>query len=87
MNILMLSCRKATELIEKELDYKLSILEKIQLYMHTHMCDACRHYQQQSQLIDEALKRHLNGSSEKIPKVEPLSNEIEEKIIRNLHKQ
>lgn len=87
MNILMLSCRKATELVEKKLDNKLSILEKVQLYMHTRMCNACRHYEQQSKLIDEALKRHANGSSKEIPKVKPLSNEMKEKIIRDLHKQ
>lgn len=53
--------------------------------MHTLMCDACTTYEKHSKLIDEALKRQPNGSSEKISKVKPLSNERKEKIIRDLH--
>ncbi len=84
MNFLMLSCRKATELVEKKLDNKLNIIEKIQLYLHTRMCDACRLYEKQSKFIDEALKKHLNGSVQMINEKKTLSNKIKEKIIRNI---
>ncbi|CAN5414117.1 hypothetical protein BH23BAC1_BH23BAC1_42620 [soil metagenome] len=80
----MLSCRKATELIEKKLNNNLSKIEKIQLFLHTSMCDACTLYEKQSKFIDEALKKHLNGSAQEINGEKTLSNEIKEKIIKNI---
>lgn len=84
MNFLMLSCRKATELVEKKLDNKLNIIEKMQLYLHTRMCGACRLYEKQSKFIDEVLKRYLNGSLPIINEEITLSDKIKEKIIRNI---
>lgn len=55
MNILFLSCLKATELIEKKLLFKLSFSEKIRLKMHKAMCDACTIYEKQSNVLDKAL--------------------------------
>ena len=57
MNILMLSCKKATELLEKRSVVKLSIKEKIQLKMHTNMCKVCHAYENQSKIKK---KRHGN---------------------------
>ncbi|MDQ3535416.1 MAG: hypothetical protein M3421_07285 [Bacteroidota bacterium] len=84
MNVLMLSCIKATEFVEKKLDNKLNMIEKIQLYLHTRMCGACRLYEKQSKFIDEVLKRYLNGSIQIINEEQTLSNKIKEKIIRNI---
>ncbi len=53
LNILFLSCFKATELIEKKLNFKLSIKEKIQLKLHKSMCDACAVYEKQSIFMDK----------------------------------
>ncbi len=58
MQYLFLSCFKATELIEKKLHIKLSFKEKIRLKMHKSMCSACRMYDKQSIIMDEALKKH-----------------------------
>jgi hypothetical protein len=55
MHILFLSCLKATELIEKKLNYKLSFTEKLQLRMHKSMCDACTNYEKQSIVLDKSL--------------------------------
>lgn len=52
LNILFLSCFKATELIEKKLNFKLSIKERIQLKLHKSMCDACAVYEKQSEFMD-----------------------------------
>lgn len=56
MNSIMISCRKATELIEKKSTAELSFPEKIKLRMHTAMCRACTNYQRQSIFIDNMLK-------------------------------
>ncbi len=55
----MLSCRKATMLIEKKLLVKLTFKEKVQLTMHKTMCDACTAYEQQSKELDNILHKHL----------------------------
>ncbi|MFA6456065.1 MAG: hypothetical protein WCW40_04520 [Bacteroidota bacterium] len=57
MTSLMVSCKKATELIEKNSIAGLSLTEKLQLRMHTAMCSACTNYQKQSLYIDTLLKR------------------------------
>ena len=55
MHWLFLSCLKATELIEKKLNFRLTTMEKLQLSMHKAMCDACSRYEKQSSFIDEAI--------------------------------
>ncbi|MDN5350280.1 MAG: hypothetical protein PWQ54_1676 [Bacteroidales bacterium] len=57
----MLSCLKATELIEKKSVFLLSPLEKAQLFMHTRVCDVCRNYQQQSELLDKVIQKELES--------------------------
>ena len=54
----MLSCHKATLLIERAHVRPLSIVERIKLKMHLAMCDKCTEYQKQSFIIETALKSH-----------------------------
>ena len=58
MNIFMLSCKKATGLIEKKLHFRLSKIERLQLFLHKSMCDACTAYETQSKLLDKMLKQN-----------------------------
>ena len=60
MNYMFLSCRKATELIEKKLLMGLSFKEKTQLVIHTGMCKACKRYAGQSQELDNLIKNHID---------------------------
>jgi len=55
MHLLLLSCLKATELIEKRFQVELTFKEKIQLKLHTSMCKACKSYGEQSHVIENAL--------------------------------
>jgi hypothetical protein len=55
MHILLLSCLRATELIEKKLHFKLSVQEKLQLRMHKMMCSACSNYEKQSVFIEKGI--------------------------------
>jgi len=68
MKSLMISCKKATELIEKKTVVGLSLSETMQLRMHTAMCSACTNYQKQSLFIDHLLKR---SSNQEIPAINP----------------
>lgn len=82
MNIFMISCRKATELIEKKLYLGLTPPEKVKLKMHTAMCNACRNYEQQSTAIDTSLHKFI----EKIPSenTSKTPSDLKEKIKTNL---
>jgi len=79
MHILFLSCKKATELIEKKLHFKLSMTEKLQLKMHKMMCNACTHYEKQSELIEKGIakSKEKDFSQEEL---EQLKNVINEKL-------
>ena len=79
----MLSCKRATGLIEKRLHFSLSPIEKVQLFFHTGMCDACKSYEKQSKSLDSILDKHMHPSQSDISK-EALSPEIKSKIISDL---
>ena len=55
MNILFLSCLKASALIEKKLHVRLTLQERLQLRMHKMMCDACTRYEKQSILLEHSI--------------------------------
>ncbi len=64
MHILMLSCKKATFLIEKGNSKPLSFMDRVQLTMHLKMCSKCADYKKQSVLIENVLKsNHINISN------------------------
>jgi hypothetical protein len=60
MSKLMLSCIKATEMVEKRSFSELSCSENMQLKFHTMMCSACRSYQNQSQLLDKIIRQTIH---------------------------
>ncbi len=74
---MMISCRKATELIEKRSLFGLTVFEKVNLVLHTSMCDACTLYEKQSKTIDKML--HTKLGSEKDVAVEE-NQELKDKI-------
>jgi hypothetical protein len=79
MFLLMLSCRKSTQLIEKRSLVGLTWKEKIQLRMHKSMCDACTTYEKQNRLLDKFLHAHIHAPAESnIPLIE--NNDLKERI-------
>lgn len=54
---MMLSCVKATQLMEMKGYAPLGLLKTMQLHMHTAMCSGCRNYMKQTKLIDELLRK------------------------------
>lgn len=85
MHILILSCKKATELIEKKLFIGINTREKVQLYVHKSMCDACKKYAHQSQELDTMLKNHVDNFAP-TPKSASLdkNKELKKVIIKSL---
>jgi predicted anti-sigma-YlaC factor YlaD len=79
MNAMMLSCVKATELMEMKEHVPLGLVKTMQLHMHTAMCSGCRNYMKQTKFIDELLRRTF----ETAPVVAD-TNELEAAIISKL---
>ena len=75
MNILFLSCLKATELMEKRFHFKLSYKEKLQLKVHKMMCDACTLYEKQSIILEEGIRKQQEELLDEMD-IEKLKNEI-----------
>ena len=86
MNILLLSCLKATELIEKKLHFKLSFTESLQLSMHKMVCEACSNYEKQNILIEKSISHEVKvkttnlGISENEIDLEQFKKSVVEKI-------
>lgn len=64
MNFIMLSCKRATELIEKKKHCNLSILKSLQLKMHLSMCKYCSNYFKQTSLLDSLMYKADRRSPE-----------------------
>jgi len=79
MNILFLSCLKASEMIEKKFHFKLSITEKLQLSMHKTMCRACSMYEKQSELLEKGISQSIKHHHSHIN-----TEQLKEKILKDL---
>ena len=73
-NFIWLSCKKATYLISKKEEAKLSRLESVQLRMHLGICGFCNRFQKQTRFFTHKAL-HLHNHIE--PK---LSDEKKEEI-------
>lgn len=79
MNAMILSCVKATELMELREVAPLSLVEKIQLKMHVTMCSGCKNYMKQTKLINQLLNKNFNSTPPTLG-----TDELEATIIKKL---
>ncbi|HOZ86689.1 MAG TPA: hypothetical protein PL029_02975 [Bacteroidia bacterium] len=88
MHILILSCRKATLLIEKSQAMPLGIIDKLQLRVHLKLCDGCNQYQKQSLFIEDLLRKDTKNFSDpdKLKLSEKSKSLIQKVIEENLKK-
>jgi hypothetical protein len=83
MHILFLSCLKATELIEKQFHFKLSVTDRLRLKVHKMMCQACTNYEIQSIVIEAGIKNHLRRNLDSTD-----VTQLKEQIVQKLnHKE
>ena len=59
----MLSCQKAAILVEKELHGSLNLKEKLQLVLHTKMCNTCSKFKNHSAEMHQLLQNQSNTVS------------------------
>ncbi|MEP6597528.1 MAG: hypothetical protein ABJA71_16355 [Ginsengibacter sp.] len=79
MKAMMLSCVKATELMEMKEHVPLGLLRTMQLHMHTAMCSGCRNYLKHTKLINQLLNKMFNSTP-----ATPGTDELEAEIIKKL---
>ncbi len=61
MNAMMMSCVKATSLMELKEQVPLSFIKNMQLRIHIMLCSGCRNYMKQSKIIDELLDKKFSS--------------------------
>ncbi len=84
MKKIFLSCQKATELMEKKINFQLSTIEGIQLNLHKYVCDACLQYEKQSILLEKWITKKEVETDKNLPQVsEKEVDELKEKILKH----
>ena len=78
----MRSCKEITELIERQQEEKLPIMQRMELGMHTMMCKHCGAYKKQTKKINDFLQKENNH----LPPIK-LPDEKKEEIIKKIEKK
>jgi len=80
---IQLSCQKATALIEKKREVNLSFLERVKLLIHVKMCNVCKAYIKQSDMLDKGMQVSSNLKNTKSIN----TAELQKKIIQKLNSE
>lgn len=83
MRILLKSCKKTTELIDKQMLTSLTLKEKLQLKAHKSICKTCNGYEKQSKLLDAFLSKRFANSDKIISNLDEVKKI---KIIEEIRK-
>ncbi|WP_431217021.1 hypothetical protein ACQ86N_22220 [Puia sp. P3] len=79
------NCREATYLIEKRQHVRLSIKERIHLLIHLSGCSVCRLFQQQSRMINRAVKGLFKDRAEEEKRLDDgIKKEMQDRINERL---
>ena len=62
IDTLMVSCRKASELVERKELGPLSFMERSGLWFHMRICNGCKAYVKQSAALDQWLDERRDGN-------------------------
>lgn len=81
----MLSCKEVSRLVSESLDRRLTLWQRMQLWMHLLMCGMCARFRKQTLLLHEAAKRYL-GIVEELEgdSRDQLGEEVRERIKQTL---
>ncbi|MGQ0523455.1 MAG: zf-HC2 domain-containing protein [Betaproteobacteria bacterium] len=58
---LMLKCREVSELLSQAQDRPLTLREKLAVHVHLPLCDACRNFRTQLDVLRAAVRRYIGG--------------------------
>lgn len=54
----MRNCREITELVSKDLDKEISLIERLSIAFHVMMCSQCRNFKHQTRFMRKAAQRY-----------------------------
>lgn len=57
MSKIMYTCQEATQLIVEKADRKLSFSERLKLWFHVQLCDACKRFNIQNAWMDKQINK------------------------------
>lgn len=78
----MISCKRATELLSKQMEEPLPLKDELALKLHLFICEFCEKFAQQIQLIRKALSsQRVDASDEPTP---PAPHGAKERIKKKL---
>ena len=81
MGLFNLTCKHATELVEKEKSTKMSFGDKLKLKLHLAVCKVCQSYKSNSDLMDHFFKKNdTTPNNVKIQENKELKDSIIAKI-------
>lgn len=82
-NILM-TCQHATSVVEKKRDGKLSLNERIGLWIHLGYCSICKLFFQQADIIDKSFSAYADNidMEEKIYPLDPMRKDAMDKVLK-----
>ena len=84
LRILLKTCKKTTELIDKQMFTPLTIKERMHLKTHKALCQTCNTYEKQSKLIDALIGKWFAADANK--ETSKLDEEKKNKIIEEIKK-
>ena len=54
----MLTCRELSEMVSRAQDHRPSWLERWRMHVHLRVCDGCRNFQDQMNLLRRMVRKH-----------------------------
>jgi len=78
----MLNCEKASELVIKKEENKISTIDKMRLWMHLQMCRFCREFEIQNKFININLNSHYGDGCQTHKMSEEKKKEMKEALLQ-----
>ena len=55
---MMLNCKEVSRLVSRRQDERLAAGDRLKMWLHMVLCDACRRFDHQTALLREAMRRY-----------------------------
>jgi hypothetical protein len=55
---MLLNCKEASRLVSRREDEPLARADRLRMWLHMLVCDACRAFERQTALLREAMRRY-----------------------------
>ena len=87
MSLIMISCRRASELMSQQLDRPLKLGEKLKLQAHLMICKSCPKTHQQFEILHQAGRRYASHSASHDIERLKLADEAKQRILKTIEAQ